>query len=100
MVEAEQQTCSHGNALHCSPANLTVRKMRGEGSSPPSVQAPVEADRYQGVVTQWYSPLSLEEHTPLACMTRHFSGGSRPQRSPVLSSVDDQRVRVGVLALH
>lgn len=52
-------------AVHCSPANLTVRKIRDEVSSPPSVQAPVDADRYQGVVTQWYSPLSLEEDTSL-----------------------------------
>lgn len=74
MFEADQQTCTDGNTLHCSPANLTVRKMRGEASSPPSVQAPVDADRYQGVETQWYSPLSLEEYTQCATMTRHFSG--------------------------
>lgn len=52
----------HSDKL-CSPANLTVRKIRDEVSSPPSVQAPVDADRYQGVVTQWYSPLSLDEDT-------------------------------------
>lgn len=54
----------------CSPANLTVRKIRGEGSSPPSVQAPVDADRYQGVVRHWYSPLSLDESKQLASVER------------------------------
>lgn len=35
-----------------SPANRTVRKMRDDVSSAACVQAPVEADRYQGVARQ------------------------------------------------
>lgn len=67
--------CTSVNApRRCSPANLTVRKIRGEGSSPPSVQAPVDADRYQGVVRQWYSPLSLDESKQLASVEPLLTG--------------------------
>lgn len=41
-----------GNFRESHTANLTVRKILDDVSSPASVQAPVEADRYQGVTTQ------------------------------------------------
>lgn len=75
-LKRKSEMCTGVNApRRCSPANLTVRKIRDEGSSPPSVQAPVDADRYQGVVTHWYSPLSLDESKQLASVERLLSVG-------------------------
>lgn len=78
MLELEEKIWTNAGKIHCSPANLTVRKIRDEVNSPPSVQAPVDADRYQGVVTQWYSPLSLDEYTQIVwiddwALLCHFS---------------------------
>lgn len=94
---------------HASPANRTVRKIREDVRSPAWVQAPVEADRYQGVAMQWYSPLSLETHTHTV---RHCSSDCgcynnetlslslSLSRSPVLSSMNVQHVGVCVFALY
>lgn len=87
---------------HSSPANRTVRKILDDVSSPAWVQAPVEGDRYQGVATQWYSPLSLDttEHTHSPYNDDRKERTFSERHSPVLRAVNAQRVGVRVPALH
>lgn len=108
MLELEEKIWADAGTIYCSPANLTVRKIRDEVNSPPSVQAPVDDDRYQGVVTQWYSPLSLHEYTQIVwiddwALFEHaflpiFNCYNCPKHSPILNSMYIQQVCVGVLA--